>query len=118
MFIMQVNGADIAAIDNLSIVGLSSDPADKVVLSSAATFKISFSEVGNSPNQLDKVKGIIESIVTEVEGISLAKERPILIKQSLNVLAISCGSIVSRSPIKNVYGGSVENLFYYFPSFI
>src|SRR6218665_1434042 len=117
MFIIQVNGADIAAIDNLSIVGLSSDPADKVVLSSAATFKI-FSEVGNSPNEQDIGKGINESIVTEVEGISLAKERPILIKQSLNVLAISCGSIVSRSPIKNVYGDSMENRFYYFPSFI
>jgi len=78
---MQVNGAAIAAIDNLAIVGMmSSYPADEVVLSRAATFKISFSEVGNSPNQLDKVKGIIESIVTEVEGISLAKERPILIK--------------------------------------
>ena len=65
-FIMQVNGTAISAIDDLAIVGLmSSDPADEVVLSRAATFKISLSEVGNSPNEQDKGKGINESIVTE-----------------------------------------------------
>lgn len=80
-FITQVNGVAIAAIDNLVIVGLmSSDPGDVVILNRVVTFKIFFSEIGKSPNDKDKEKGINKSNVTGVEGISLAKERPIFNK--------------------------------------
>jgi len=80
---MPANGAAINAIDDWAIAGLvSSDPADVhvVVFSKAVTFIISYSDVGNSPNEQDKGKGMNESFVTGVDEISLAKEGPMLTK--------------------------------------